>query len=98
MLSNPCFEGWNDIEHNREGACCCNCEWQRPIVGHPRNKNILTKGPITQCIGYGCTCPELYPSITFTDWKHSMCECHTERDYSKYSKDYLMDILKNEKT
>lgn len=96
-IINPCFNGWNDPEHNREGACCCNCEYQRPIVQHPWNKNEWAKGPCTQTIGYGCSAPELFPTITFMDNKHGMCECHQERDYEKFSDEYLMDLMKNER-
>lgn len=74
-----CFEGWKKEDGNIVGACCCNCLYQRPIVGHPWNKNSFTKGRITQAIGYGCTCPE-FDSITFFDTKHGMCEMHRDKD------------------
>lgn len=74
-MSNKCFEGWEESS-NPKGRCCCNCQWQRPITAHPWNKNELTKGSVSNIIGYGCTVPEL-PNITFFEFKHSMCELHT---------------------
>jgi hypothetical protein len=79
MKIDPCFKGWNDPELNTAGRCCCNCRYQRPIVGHPWNKNELTKGSITRTIGYGCNAPEL-ESTVFFDFEHSMCEMHDFKD------------------
>jgi hypothetical protein len=76
------------------GECCCNCNYQQPIVAHPWNKYEFTRGPITERLGYGCVAPDLFPSITFFDSKHGMCECWSERDYSKYPMEYTMEILK----
>lgn len=75
MKIDPCFKGWNDPELNTAGRCCCNCRYQKPIVGHPWNTHELTKGSITRTIGYGCNAPEL-GSIVFFEFEHSMCEMH----------------------
>ena len=74
----PCFKGWDD-EYNKAGRCCCNCQYQRPIVGHPWNKQPLTKGSITRTIGYGCNSPEI-PATVFFDTDHGMCEMHEFKD------------------
>jgi hypothetical protein len=51
-------------------------------VGHPWNKNALTKKSITSIIGYGCTVPDM-PGIVFFDGKHGMCEMHTRESDPK---------------
>lgn len=75
-MTTPCFQGWNDLEHNKQGRCCCNCEYQLPIVAHPWNKDPYVKGKVTEIIGWGCHAPDLMPYVTFFDREHSMCECH----------------------
>lgn len=74
-MTDACFEGWSEANGNKRGTCCCNCRYQKPIVGHPWNKNALTKGSITSIIGYGCNAPEL-PATVFYEFEHSMCEMH----------------------
>lgn len=74
-MSEHCYEGWKAADGNSTGRCCCNCRWQRPIVGHPWNKRRI-KQSISDRIGYGCTVPDM-PSIVFFDSKHGMCEMHT---------------------
>lgn len=76
---DPCFKGWDDPEQNKAGRCCCNCRYQKPIVGHPWNKNTLTKGSITHIIGYGCNAPEMEATIFF-DTNHGMCEMQEFKD------------------
>jgi len=77
MQSSPseCYKGWSKDNGNMQGRCCCNCRYQTPIVGHPWNKNDLTKTSITSIIGYGCTMPES-DRIVFFDTSHGMCEMH----------------------
>ena len=75
---DPCFKGWND-EANKVGRCCCNCRYQKPIAGHPWNKNPLTKGSISAIIGYGCNAPEM-PATVVYEFEHSMCEMHEFKD------------------
>ena len=102
-MHDPCSHtAFGDI--NTNGECCCNCEWQRPINAHPWNKDPLVKGRITEIVGYGCTCPEFFPNITFSEQKHSLCECWTENTYRakmaaqelEDNKKWVWDILKRE--
>ena len=62
---------WNNIK----GMCCCNCQFQIPITGHPWNTNEFVKGSCSEIIGYGCMLPEM-KRITFMEAEHSLCECH----------------------
>ena len=77
----PCRKGFDHPEYNKEGRCCCNCEHQKSITGHPGNKLDGTKTQITKIIGWGCLPPEFFPNIVFVDHEHSMCEMHTHRQY-----------------
>lgn len=77
--TDHCLKGWADIERNVDGCCCCNCIYQRPIVGHPWNANVLTKRPMSQIIGWACASPDFYPFITFFDGSHGMCELYTRK-------------------
>lgn len=73
-----CLEGWNDIDLNEEGRCCCNCKHQVKIYKHPWNEGEA-KGSIKEILGYGCHDPFLeYPhnNIIFMDRQHGMCETH----------------------
>lgn len=76
---DPCYLGWKKEDGNTAGRCCCSCRYQKPIVGHPWNKNQLTKGKITSIIGYGCNAPEM-PATIFYEFEHSMCEMHEFKD------------------
>ena len=78
-MSDPCFAGWTKKDGNINGHCCCTCKYQRPIVCHPWNKHILTKGRITSIIGYGCNAPEMSATVFF-DSKHGMCEMYSDRN------------------
>ena len=88
---SECYKGWSKEDGNRNGRCCCNCRYQRPISGHPWNKNSLTKGSITSIIGYGCTVPDM-PAIVFFDKEHGMCEMH------EYPFNNVVSIVKKEET
>ena len=70
-----CYEGWRKEDGNLKGRCCCNCRYQRPIVGHPWNKTSLTRTSVSHIIGFGCTVPDM-ENIVFFDKKHGMCEVH----------------------
>ena len=76
---DPCYKGWKQEDGNSAGRCCCSCRFQKPIVGHPWNKNELTKGPITRTIGYGCNAPEMDRTVFF-EFEHGMCEMHEFKD------------------
>lgn len=78
-MSEPCFKFWRQEDGNTQGHCCCSCRFLRPISSHPWNKKPLTKGPITNIIGYGCTVPDM-PNVTFFDTGHGMCELYTSKD------------------
>lgn len=65
------------------GQCCCNCQFQQPITAHPWNKDPYVNGSVMEIIGWGCTCPEFFPNITFSDREHSICECWTENSYRR---------------
>lgn len=80
-----CYEGWAMKDGNSSGRCCCNCRYQKYIVGHPWNKNSWSKGSITQAIGYGCLAPEMR-SVIFFDNQHGMCEMHDWRELYAESK------------
>lgn len=79
----PCFEGWNDKIHNRNGTCCCNCVHQKPLQCHPWNSSELLKGPVSKQIEidgapiFVCTAG---PTALTTDRKHSCCEMHQLKD------------------
>lgn len=75
MNALECYKGWSELSGNREGRCCCNCRWQRPISGHPWNRVHLVRTPIDQVIGWGCTVPDM-PNITFFESEHGVCEMH----------------------
>lgn len=72
-----CLKGWGDKEHNRDGCCCCNCIYQRPINSHPWNQKVLTRGPMSNVIGWACASEDLHPNVTFFDNPHGMCECYS---------------------
>ena len=74
-----CFKGWSEENGNKQGTCCCNCRYQRPIAGHPWNRPGLTKGSINSIIGYGWTVPDM-PNIIFIDGIHGMCEMWTDKN------------------
>lgn len=74
-----CFEGWKQEDGNTGGRCCCNCEYQRPITGHPWNKIIDHITPISQVIAWGCTVQ--FPNINLFEVEHSMCEMWTPRTW-----------------
>lgn len=76
-----CLKGWADEKHNRDGSCCCNCAFQRPINGHPWNKDPLVKTAVSQIVGWGCVSPDLHPFITFSDRSHGMCEMYSRKPY-----------------
>lgn len=67
--------------HARE--CCCNCQNQQPINAHPWNKDPFVKGSVTEIIGWGCTCSDFSPNITFLESKHGLCECWTPNIWRK---------------
>ena len=77
--TQPCYEGWG-ITDNKQGRCCCNCQYQLPIVSHPWNHDPFVKGPVSDIIGWGCHAPDLLPYVTFFERQNSMCESHTFRD------------------
>lgn len=77
--TEKCFLGWNDLESNSKGKCCCNCKNQVKIMKHPWNKNDFANGHITEQIGYGCAAPELAPNIIFFDNAHGMCELYENK-------------------
>lgn len=64
-------QNWND-------KCCCSCKYQRPISGHPWNKNPYTRGSILNTIGYGCDVPDM-PQIVLFDDQHGICEMWEEK-------------------
>lgn len=76
-----CLKGWHDEEHNKDGCCCCNCVYQKPINGHPWNRALPVKTRITQIVGYGCNPPDLHPFITFFESSHGMCEMYARRKF-----------------
>ena len=84
-----CFKGWKQEDGNTKGRCCCNCRYHRPIVGHPWNKNSLTKTSISTIIGFGCTVPDM-PAIVFFEGEHGMCEMH------EYPFNNVVQIVKKE--
>jgi hypothetical protein len=73
-----CRDWWKS-EDNIDGDCCCNCVWQQPINAHPWNIHPEFRGPVTQLVGWGCCPPDLYPTITFFEKAHGMCECHSRK-------------------
>lgn len=77
--NNLCYEGWSEENGNRSGRCCCNCRYQKNIVGHPWNKNVAYRSRIVDTIGYACAVPEI-PSLVFFETKHGMCEMHEWRE------------------
>jgi hypothetical protein len=80
-----CFDGWARDNGNISGRCCCNCKYQRPIVGHPWNKRMGSpiQGPMDIVIGFGCNIPDA-PNTVFFEFKHGMCENHDwDRDEEK---------------
>ena len=91
MQSSPseCYKGWKKEDGNSQGRCCCNCRYQRSIVGHPWNKNDLTRTRINTIIGYGCTVPDM-ENIVFFEFEHSMCEMH------EYRFDNVVKLVKKE--
>lgn len=80
-MHNPCYKFWKLEDGNHSGECCCNCEYQRPITGHPWNKTALVKGRMIDTVGYGCCHPEFFPHITFFENKHGMCEVWEENKW-----------------
>ena len=47
-------------------------------------------------IGWVCKVPDLFPSVVFSASKHGMCECHEDRDYSKYPAEDTFKALAKE--
>lgn len=70
---NKCFKGWQVIDGNTSGRCCCNCAYQKPIVAR-----IKPFSGRYRSLGWGCTPPES-PSTTLFEFEHSMCEMHDWR-------------------
>lgn len=76
---NPCMKGWNELQYNSEGRCCCNCVYQRPLVKHPWNEGIFKGSIMTQVIDednnpiWVCLAMEAMSM----NREHSMCEMHT---------------------
>lgn len=64
---------------NHQGRCCCNCQWQKPLVKHPWNKLELFKGRISEQIAWVCTTPELESAIV-SEREHSCCEVHDYKE------------------
>jgi hypothetical protein len=93
MNDVQCYEGWAQADGNAAGRCCCNCRYQKKIVGHPWNNRELTKGPISSIIGWGCNAPEMERIIMF-DTKHGMCEMHTRESDPTNN---VFKLVKNEK-
>lgn len=69
-----CYEAVGK-ENNREGRCCCNCRWQKPIVKHPWNTIEMFKGRVTEQIAFGCTVPDM-GAVVLSEREHSLCEMH----------------------
>lgn len=70
----PCFEAMS-VEHNKQGSCCCNCIFQKPIVKHPWNTVEIFKGRISEQIAWGCTVPDM-EAVVLSERQHSLCEMH----------------------
>lgn len=69
----------NCYKEEWKGRCCCTCKWQRPISGHPWNKNIPQfNGSITDVVAWGCTVTDM-PTIVLFETEHGMCEMHEFR-------------------
>lgn len=75
-MVEPCWLGVSTMDSNPKGRCCCNCNYQRPIVGHPWNEEFFVRTTCQTIIGYGCTCPELGDNIVFFQNQHGQCELH----------------------
>lgn len=75
--TKKCYKGWNDLEHNKDGACCCNCKYNKPVMCHPWN--TFGKGMISQQIEIEgkllFVCCGQDNAILF-DREHGMCETH----------------------
>ncbi len=76
---DSCLKGWASSEHNKDGCCCCNCIYQKPINGHPWNQALLVKTRISHVVGWGCNPPDLAPNITFFESSHGMCEMYMRK-------------------
>lgn len=85
MIAEACWQGWSKEDGNKLGRCCCNCRWQRPISGHPWNKNPSFRGSVSTPIAWGCTVPDM-PLITLSEREHSICEMWEKR--SEISRDF----------
>lgn len=48
-----------------------------------------------EVIGYGCTHPEFWPTITFFENKHGMCEVWDERKWPDPTKEQVWNVLAN---
>jgi len=79
---SECYEAWTKDSGNSKGRCCCNCEWQRPISGHPWNKNPAFNGRVTTTIAWGCTVPDM-TNITLKEFEHGLCEMHEFKEEVK---------------
>lgn len=81
-MATPCMKGWNDIQYNTEGRCCCNCVHQRPLVKHPWNKDPEYKGSLNEGVS-DFEGTQIFVCLVDTDRamssdrEHSMCEMHT---------------------
>lgn len=91
-MHDPCYQFWKQEDGNNRGECCCNCNFQRPINAHPWNK-YTGKGSVMEIIGYGCTHPEFWPSITFFEKEHGMCEVWTKREWPDPTKEQTWNII-----
>lgn len=89
-MNEQCFEGWAAENGNILGRCCCNCEYQQPVVAHPWNKNTFAAGPVSKVIGWGCHGPDMFPAVTLFEKEHGMCEMHkfrtpeTQKQYEEW--------------
>lgn len=85
---SKCTVGW-DSEHNKSGACCCNCVYQKKLMCHPWNSSLEFSGRISRQVSidknkiFVCVCPDMEDDVIAFDKQHGMCEMHMFKNKEK---------------
>lgn len=85
---NACMKGWDDVKANKNGRCCCNCEYHLVDYHHcttiDRQAVAAQTGslPFVGCVclipkGWICCPPDDENKMCYSGWsEHGMCEMH----------------------
>ena len=90
-MTDKCFKGWTELAGNRDGSCCCNCQYHKQDFYHCTTidriaYSIATNKPAPAgCVcslhkGWICTGMEGEGGGAHSGWsEHGMCEMHMRK-------------------